>query len=409
MGAQPPEPIDAAAPATAPPKRPWHILVVDDVPDSLDAIVDTLETLKFEGAAVIIHPFKRFEEAEEMLREGKIDIAILDVYQGRPGVGRARGVELLKMIKTVGFAPTILYTAAPQGLEDVEGPFSKVVDKSAGGAKQLVAAVEAYFALRIPQLFRALANHASRTLAYYMWEFVHERWGTLRSMADKPEFMRLLVQSLAASLVTDGIEQVTREAYPNAPPGPGAGDRVHPSAFYVIPMKRLHPQLGDLVELAGDGAKMLVAVLQPNCDLEPHPIKGGGKAPDVDHVLCADAIPLAEHKRFAELGFGQKKERKNAVEKLLGSRDRDDLHFLPGVWGVPDLIIDFTRLFHVPYQQVQEGRRVAALASPYAEHLGARFGRYVSRLGPPDLDVEFVLERLYQETQGKMGTRRDVG
>ena len=68
--------------------------------------------------------------------------------------------------------------------------------------------------------------------------------------------------------------------------------------------------------------------------------------------------------------------------------------YLPAAWNIPDLVVDFQRIAFLPYEEIGLYNREATLDSPYAEWLTAKFGRYLGRLGTPDLDVEVALSRL---------------
>jgi hypothetical protein len=79
-------------------------------------------------------------------------------------------------------------------------------------------------------------------------------------------------------------------------------------------------------------------------------------------------------------------------DKGIGSEDR--YHYLPGVWDIPHLVVDFQALEHVQLTTLKAMTCLAALASPFAESLAARFGRYISRFGTPDLNIDAVLTSL---------------
>lgn len=89
--------------------------------------------------------------------------------------------------------------------------------------------------------------------------------------------------------------------------------------------------------------------------------------------------------------------KKKRVERLVrNARDEsaDRYHFLPGVWDIPDLVIDFQQLQHIVLADLRTCTCLGTMASPFAEALGVRFQRYIGRIGTPDLDVSTVLAKI---------------
>ena len=58
------------------------------------------------------------------------------------------------------------------------------------------------------------------------------------------------------------------------------------------------------------------------------------------------------------------------------------------------LVIDFQSLAHAALEDVKAIERIVSLDNPFAESILVKFSRYYGRLGTPDLDVNFVYERL---------------
>ena len=153
------------------------------------------------------------------------------------------------------------------------------------------------------------------------------------------------------------------------------------------------PQLGDLRTLERNDTTVLVVVLWPSCDL----VEREGKC-KVDRALCALANPLSDYPELTDWQAKQSGEKKKALESLLANNRKgtqsDRYHFLPDAWDIPASVIDFQELEHVPVRVLQKAPCVATIASPYAEAIGNRFGRYLGRIGTPDLDLELILTTL---------------
>ena len=58
------------------------------------------------------------------------------------------------------------------------------------------------------------------------------------------------------------------------------------------------------------------------------------------------------------------------------------------------MVVDFQKVTSVDSNMLQNYEKIASLDSPFAEALSYRFNRYVGRVAYPDLDIEFVLNRL---------------
>jgi len=319
----------------------------------------------------------------------------LDIYRGQAAAGGERiGEEVLKEIKTSGFVSVVIYTNLPEGLENQVNEFVRLIPKEQG-LDALNQAIEEIFKSRVPQMHRAIVNHVDRALCQYMWGFVAAQWAELRQLADRPEFLRILLQRLAISFVREGVDFAIAEVFgietvKNLDP-----DKVHPAEFYVKPPIGSDPMSGDIRLRSIDKTKQYFAVLWPTCDM----ISTGGRKPKTDRVLCAEALPLHE---FEEAKAFMQNQSNAAAEKLIellknnrksnfGFADR--YHFLPGLLDIPDLVIDFQAVELFSLEAVNKLPSLGVLASPYAEHMSSRFDRYRGRIGTPDLDCDLIIDR----------------
>jgi hypothetical protein len=127
-----------------------------------------------------------------------------------------------------------------------------------------------------------------------------------------------------------------------------------------------------------------------------------GRTPKTESVLCARASLAKDTPEIAEWLASQSNSKQKRVEQLVrNTRDKspDRYHFLPGVWDIPDLVVDFQELEHIALANVTICTCLGTRASPFAEALGVRFQRYIGRIGTPDLDVSTVLERIRSPVQ----------
>lgn len=124
--------------------------------------------------------------------------------------------------------------------------------------------------------------------------------------------------------------------------------------------------------------------------------RGSVKAEYVQLALCRPLEQFDEYRDWREHPSASKK--KQALEALLRNNRRsgqaERYHYLPGVFRIPHLIVDFQQINRVSHEALKAMDRLASLDSPYAEALLGRYNRYSGRFGTPDLDIAEVLRDL---------------
>jgi len=373
----------------------WNVLVVEDDETVRRQIKEYLEDEVFAFRKLHMSDIGDLSEALNLIKERKADLVILDVYRGaaKPG-GEQTGVLILESIKKSGFVPVVLYTALPEGLEEHKSVFIRLVGKDAGGLEKLKTEIGDLFRLFIPQMHRAVVNHLDQALSSYMWEFVQQHWGEFEPIVEKPEFLRLVIQRLAMAFTHQGIEEMTRQVY--GTPAAGAvvdADKVHPAEYYIKPPIGKDPLLGDIRIREDAGNTIYLVVLWPSCDM----VSTAGREPKTDCVLCARAKPAKDAPEVVDWTSSPSSNKQKSVEGLIKNmRDKspDRYHFLPGVWDLPNLVVDFQDLEHVKLETIRGLRCLGTLASPFAEAVATRFQRYIGRVGTLDLDLTLMLTRI---------------
>ncbi len=383
----------------------WDVVVVEDTEVVREQIKDFLQRKECAGRKLRVEAFSEFALAQSLIQSRKVDLLILDIIEGAPSGAEPAptpGLEILKTIKESIFVPVIIYTAAPESVKDCAAPFVAVIGKDEKLAV-IGAKIDEFFALRLPQVGRAVRAHLERVTCAYMWDFVQKHWdASFKTLVDKPEFVRILLQRLARSVSREQIAKVEAEVYgakEEAKPGDAAADEfVHPVEMYVMPPLGENPILGDIrVKGAGAEAEHWV-VLWPSCDL----VSATGRPPKTEKVLCAKGLSLKASLEY--VAWAKDKTSSTATEKLtkLFKNNRESskgitkerFHYLPAIADMPDLVVDFQELAHIPLEELRGMNRLATLASPFAESMAARFSSYLLRLGTPDLDLAHVIARL---------------
>jgi len=370
----------------------WNVVVVEDDATIRTQVKDFLEGETLAGRVLAVSAYPDFDSAQQLLNERKADVVILDLFLGAPAADHADGLKVLEAVKATGFVPFVIYTAKPEAVTDQLSPFVRLVGKADGGLDRLWSEIEGLFNLRIPQIHRGIAEHLDRSLAEYLWKFVVPNWDELEPLADKPEFVRLLLQRLAASLTQSGLDKLTTDIFGSGTSVELAGpDKVHPAEMYIKPGIGRDPLLGDIRVRQRDEQLGYLVVLSPSCDMVS--MRDGGPAkPKATHALCARAERVRDLPEYAEWRSSRSNNAKERVQKRLkGER----VFHLPAAWDIPDLLVDFQALEYLALEDVKGLSCLATIESPYAEALGSRFLRHLGRIGVPDIDPEIVSARLF--------------
>ena len=280
----------------------------------------------------------------------------------------------------------------------METPLIKVLENTEGLPKVL-SIVKEILSTRIPLVNRALLQHVKEVQRDYMWNFVSVNWEKLGDTPDRTALAYLLARRLAKSLDSPGIQHLAEKL------GDTSGtwcseDNVHPMMYYIIPPMSTKPMLGDIIREQIDDQVRYMILLTPSCDIYK------GKA---DWMLFARCLQLSEEQEYIEFVKSpeDKKVKADFVSLLKDNRQckqPERFKILPGAIDLPDMVVDFQQLEAITRDEfvsrAKEGKLecIASLDSPYAESLIARFTRYYSRLGVPDLNIELIKKKL---TSGK--------
>jgi hypothetical protein len=372
----------------------WNILLIEDDKNLVRQMEEYFAKKQLAGRSLRLMPETDWDNVFTALKERKADMVVLDIYKGEASIGGDRvGESVFEEIRSNAFVPVIIHTNLPEGLDELKNEFVRVVPKTDGLAV-LFATMKEIFDTKVPQIHRAIASHLDHALRDYMWQFVVRNWAELSQIASKPEFVRILVQRLAISFSSsDGVDEVIAAVFPELAHDPVAEAKIHPAEFYIKPPLGKDPALGDVRVRATDSGVHHFVVLWPTCDM----VSSGGREPKTQKVLCAAATPLTEHSEYADCVASpdSKGAKKRLIELFKNNRDKspDRFHFLPALCDIPDLVVDFQDLEHVPLQDVRNCRCLGTIRSPHAESLSVRFERYRNRIGTPDLDNELIAKR----------------
>lgn len=410
----------------------WQILVVEDDPTVGEQVRAHISRLALPGVAEppTVTLMASFDDALEFLRVHHVDALVLDVRDqnradsmdqpdenGSDLTEADVGSDVFQQVRATRFVPTVFFTGLPRFVEHLattDAPFVAVVDKNGPGEPfdELSARLHAVFESGFPAIHRALLHHVDAVVRDFMVEFVEQHWSSLSSPPRKGDVAHLLIRRLALSLGSggralqaqmEGVDEVDLDE----------SDVVHPMRMYVTPPVG-DPTTGDLlrgprilppVTGADSDPPVWYLVITPACDL----VTGRRKADFLVLVECVDLASQPELTAWREATAAGEdtKEAKRTEKQLVAllrnnpeDKQRDRFIYLPAAWSIPDLLIDFQRIVHLPFDESGRYERMATLDSPYAESVVATLGRYLGRLGTPDLDLAVPLEALRGDGDG---------
>jgi CheY-like chemotaxis protein len=376
------------------PPVPARILHVDDDREYRERARDYLEGEELPGwGTPLVRSLDSFSEALATLESGRFDLVILDVRLGghdqtaAPPAEEA-GVRTLEEIRARRFVPVVFWTGLPGKVAQLSGPLVRVVAKT-DGPQRLGEVVRELFDTGLPAVNRALLALVEDEQRRYMWDFVARHWDELRVDGDPLALAYLLARRLGRSLSGPGIHRLAA-ALGDTAGKPPAENTIHPAEMYIVPpLEGTRPGVADLFcESPGTGDRDWWLMVTPSCDLEH------GKA---EGIVLAACRPLAGHPDVVAFRERENGSNRGKVRELLGhatSGQRDRYLFLPRAPAIPDLVADFQHLRSVSRPELDAMKRVASLASPFAEAAVSRFTRYFGRVGTGDLDVPFLLQAL---------------
>lgn len=374
---------------------PWRILVVDDKSDAGVSLATRLNKEKFKGIPTECETCG-FDEAPVWLKQRHFDLAILDLVDNSTprwaGLGagveppndqdaREAGEGLLEQIQSTRPLPVVFYTAHPGKLEGQTNLVTRVVDRG-GSPASLFTEISDIFASGVPSLARKIQDIQRN----YLWGFVATHSQQIERDGIAGELAMLLARRLAFRLREESLNGQSP-------------DHVRPIEYYIYPDLQGCPRAGGLVRSKADNRYWLI--LTPSCDLDLKKDKRNAES-----VLLAECRAIEEYSALKSWKTKvDDKDKIASVRRLLsGNAPQTDRGFyLPAAHDIPGMMADFQLTQSVKYPDFEANyQRVATLDSPFAEAALARYARYFGRLGTPDLDLEFVLNRLAAGSESKL-------
>jgi len=171
-------------------------------------------------------------------------------------------------------------------------------------------------------------------------------------------------------------------------------ENVHPIRYYIIPPMGERALAGDIFLKKNGNKTYYMVLITPSCDISNQ------KADMLLFTCCLPLVETHEYKDWRNNPEDPKGRYKGDLWALLQNKKSERYFFLPGIFDLPDMVVDFQKLVTLEinvFNKMKAEKLIkctASLDSPYAESLIARFTRYYSRLGVPDLNLELIEKKL---------------
>jgi hypothetical protein len=359
----------------------WRFLIVEDKEVFVRQLSEAAPHFVSGPDTADVIVCETFAEGAKRLSSEKFDVLILDLKDDSDSSVSAdsdpAGLAIFDILKKTRFMPVVFYTALAHKIRSAETAFVRVVEKTQG-VRRVVEEVRRIFATRLPMLTRQIEE----TQRKYMWEFVTNHWKDFNQPAEQSDVAYLLARRLALSMENAANELALDIVGANLATKNG---KAHPMIMYVVPPVTKNPLAGNIVSEVVEGIEQFWIILTPSCDFAQ------SKA---DHVILAKCERLSDKDEFKKWTAEKSNSNVNRFEQLIEDKRGDRFKFLPRAFFIPDLVVDFQQLRSINCESLKQFRQVATLDSPFAESVLARFARYFSRLGTPDIGKEIILSRL---------------
>jgi CheY-like chemotaxis protein len=326
------------------------------------------------GLQVTLRLCKSLEEFRR--QKSKPDVLIVDLRLGHAGGDRS-GWEAVRAALGRKVVPVIVYSAfAGEGVPDeLENLLVVPVKKGAGNFQNV---------LEKASLLKARLNQEWDRVQTQMESLTLETVGHILGKGTEVSIEAIDENTLACLALARLASYLM-----NTPSG--KENKFPPESIFIVPPLQLSDcsaeslLLGDILEEKQiNGSKALWLVVAPSCDL----LFGQNREAKVENVLV-----LRCYRSHSEVPFLKAKglnERKNSLKDRSREGTAKLLRCPTQVFGSKYFLLSFKEYATVRYDAIIGGlrnhswRKMATLATPYAESVQNLLVRDVSRIGTPD-------------------------
>jgi CheY-like chemotaxis protein len=365
------------------------LLLVDDEPDVLKQLIETLPT-QLSGFDLVWDACGSFDEGLARLESRRYDVVVTDMaFRLKPGAPvELRGLKAIEQIRGKRFCPIVAYSSRTKPQDLHEGAFLKFADKARGN-DDILGKLKEVLDSGVPAIARKLHDELDGIGGEYLWGFLTKKWDDLAKVkGTTPDALERLIRRRAAT-------QLARLK------GNAEIEDVGSSEFYIHPkISGEELRLGEILKLRNSAQPQYRVVLTPHCHLK---IQAGDTEPRADFVLtikttvAQDEILKVWEKKKKGLKLRTAEDRAEVARRLVGSppdvgSPKGRFWFLPRFLEMPDLYCDLMQIESIPLATIRTSYEAfAVLDTPFAESLQARFAEFYSAVGTANLrPAEFL-------------------
>lgn len=364
-----------------------NVCHVEDDDDAIKTVTDscTLLNTQFEkefesknSVAIKYNNIRSFEEFQRKIKELEIDVLVIDLKLG-PELKNLDGLKSLYLIKDREIIPVIIFSAFTAEIpedKDLEKLLFITVTKGIDDPELLIKTLKHVFGLKY--YYKLQKNRI-------MGEFEKITLETFSELMKKDEFLNVDT-NLFAILATSRLTSLLLNSPPNDQ------KTFPPESIFIFPpielksISQTSVMLGDfLYHIDEEQKESLWIVCTPSCDV----IFETERKPKIRNLLLLRCYQYP--KQIWKYKNLDESSRNNAIDELFENRTCKIIKCPEKIFGVDNLFIYYKDYTTVQYNTIVEGlsegktwKKVATLATPYAESLQHMFVHDFSRIGTPD-------------------------
>ena len=361
-----------------------RILYIEDDRENREGLIDLLSGLVINNCKITIEGEESFETATQKICNEGFHLVILDLYKGRADVdGEMLGLTTLENVKSRIFVPIIFYSGNTAAVRYLKSQVVGVATKGEGGIEELKSEITRLTLHNLPFINEKVHEFINCKIKDYFWGIIQENNTKFKPDDNDHSLGYLLLRNISDSLSRDNIYKLLED-------NTISPDKVHPMEFYVYPRDiRAEYENGDIIE--HKESKDVYVILTPSCDF----VQVEGRERKAKKILLAKSLLLTNMSEFIKYKDSKNKQNKKELVKILNSSKTDRYFFIPSTPFIENRVIDFQDKVMLTYDELKsQFIRIAKLDSPYAQSMTASFIRYYSRIGFPDLDITYVMDRI---------------
>lgn len=363
-----------------------NVCHVEDDDDAIKTISDScsLVNLQFEkefgkenSVEIKYFNIRSFEEFQTQHKELEIDILVIDLKLG-PELKNLNGLKCLYLIKDREIIPVVIFSAYTNEIpedKELEKLIFTTVPKGVQDTELLIKTLKHVFGLKY--YYKLQKNRI-------LGEFEKITLETFSELMKEDEFLKVDT-NLFAILATSRLTSLLLNSPPNDQ------KTFPPESIFIFPPLELKTisqssvMLGDFLNFTDERKReSLWVVCSPSCDV----IFESTRKPKIREILLLRCYESPKQIwKYERLGDA---DRNSAIDDLFENRTCKVIKSPPKIFGVNHLFIYFKDYTTIQYNTVIEGfsngswKKVATLATPYAESLQHMFVHDFSRIGTPD-------------------------